>query len=91
MVFSLSRDLAKPMIKGSCDFIGKAPIKGSYHPVKFVDHRHFDGNDIGVLVCHVISQDHIIKGSCDFMGRSQSREVTILPNLIAISTLIVDI
>ena len=23
-----------------------------------------------VLVCHVISQDHMIKGSCDFMGGS---------------------
>ena len=23
-----------------------------------------------VLVCHVISQDHLIKGSCDFIGGS---------------------
>ena len=26
-----------------------------------------------VLVCHVISQDHVIKGLCDFMGRAPSR------------------
>ena len=37
-------------------------IKVGYHPVKFRGHRHSDNGDIVVLVCHVISQDHMIKG-----------------------------
>ena len=27
---------------------------------------HCDSGVMVVLVCHVISQDHVIKGSCDF-------------------------
>ena len=44
-----------------------------------------------VLVCHVISQDHEIKGSYDFMGNSLSKQVTILPSLVAKDTLVVEI
>ena len=29
---------------------------------KFSDHRGYDNGDIIVLVCHVISPDHVIKG-----------------------------
>ena len=36
------------------------------------------------LVCHVI------KESCDFMAGSISRQVTILQNLVAIATLVVE-
>ena len=43
-----------------------------------------------VLVCHVILQDHVIKQSCDFLGRSPSKPVTILQNLVAIATLVVE-
>ena len=39
-----------------------------------------------VLVCHVISQDHVVKGSCDFMGRSPSNEVPFLPSFVVIGT-----
>ena len=31
----------------------------SYHPVKFVGHKHCDSGDIMVLVCHMIFQDHV--------------------------------
>ena len=44
-----------------------------------------------VLVCHVISQDHGMKGSYDFMGNSLSKQVTILPSLVAKDTLVVEI
>ena len=68
------------------------PFKVGYHPAKSVSHRHSDNWDIVVLVCHVVSQDHVIKGSCDFIGRSPSRyHVTTLPSLMAIGTLIVEI
>ena len=43
------------------------------------------------LVCHVISEDHVIKGSYDFLGDSSSRQVTIQPSLVAIVTLTVEI
>ena len=48
-------------------------MKISYHPAKFGGHRLSDSSDIVVLVCQVISQDHVIKGSCDFNGRSLSK------------------
>ena len=44
-----------------------------------------------VLVCHLISQNHVIKVSCDLIGRSPSREVIILPSLLTISILVVEI
>ena len=36
-----------------------------------------------ILVCHVISQNHVIKGSFNFVGTSPLREVIILPSLVA--------
>ena len=67
-----------------------APIVRSHHPAKFGGQRHCGSRYKMVLVCHVILQDHVIKGLCDFMGSSQSRSVTILLNLVAIGTLVVD-
>ena len=65
-------------------------IKLGYHPVKFGGHKHSDNGDIMVLVCHVISQDHVIKGLYDFEDRSLSREVIILLSLVAIETVVVE-
>ena len=44
-----------------------------------------------VLVYHMILQNKMLKGSFDFMGRNPSRQVTILPNLVTIGTLVVEI
>ena len=56
----------------------------SHHPTKFGDDRQCGSGDIMVLVvCHVISQDHVIKGFSDFMSRS--------PSLVAIDTLVLEI
>ena len=44
-----------------------------YNPVKFGGCRHSDIEDIVVLVCQVILQDHMIKGSCDFTGTNLLR------------------
>ena len=41
-----------------------------------------------ILVCPMISQDHVIKRSCYFMGRSLSKQVTILKSVVAIATLL---
>ena len=48
-------------------------IKVNYHLAKFGDHRHCGSEDIMILVCHMILQDHVIKGSRDFKGMSPSR------------------
>ena len=77
------------VIKGSFDFMDRSPSRqvtilqclvshhlshpASHHPTKFGGHRHCDGGDIIILVCHVISQDHVMKPSCDFMSKSPSR------------------
>ena len=66
-------------------------MKVSYHPANFGGHRQCGSGDIMVLVCHVISQDHLINGSYDFVGRSTSKQVTTLQNLAAIVTLVVEL
>ena len=71
-----------------CSYV---PNKVNYHPAKFGGHRHSGSRDIIVFVCHVTLQDDVIKALNDFMVRSPSRYVTILPNLVAISTAILDI
>ena len=44
-----------------------------------------------VLVFHVISQDHLIKMSSDVISKSPSRQVTILPSLVTVDTVVVEI
>ena len=58
----------------------------SHQPAKFGGHRHCGSGDIMVLVCHVISQHHVIKRSYDFMGRNPSKLLTILQRLLAAAT-----
>ena len=45
-------------------------MKVSRHSARFGGHRHCGSGDRLVLVCHVISENHVIKGSCDFKSRS---------------------
>ena len=42
-------------------FYRQEPINIGYHPAKFGGHKHCGSEDVVVLVCHVISQDHVIK------------------------------
>ena len=44
-------------------------------PARFGSHRNCGSGDIILLVCHVISQDHMIKGSCVLICRSPLRKV----------------
>ena len=57
------------MIKALYDFMVY------HHPTKFGGHIHCGGVDITVLVCQVISEDHMMKGSCDFISKDPSRSV----------------
>ena len=52
---------------------GQGPINLNYYLVKFGGHRHHGSEDIMILVCQVISEDHMIKGSSDFIKRRPSR------------------
>ena len=47
--------------------------------------------DIMILVCRVISQDHVTKGWSNIMSRSPSRQATSLLSLVAIGTVVVKI
>ena len=42
-----------------------------------------------VLVCLVISQNHVIEGSCFLIGGNPSRYVTVLPSFVTIGLLVV--
>ena len=38
----------------------------------FGGYKHCGSEDITVLVCQMISQEHVTKGQCNFMARSPS-------------------
>ena len=44
-----------------------------------------------VLVRHLISQDHAMEWSSDFMGKSPLRQLTILQNMVAIATVLMEL
>ena len=68
----LSPDLIRPCARRAMQHYGQEPINVSYRLARFGDHRHCGSEDIKILVCQVISQDHLIKWSFDFIGRSPS-------------------
>ena len=70
---------------------GQESIKANYHLVKFGGHRYCDSEGKNVLVCDVISYDHVIKGSFDFIGKSPSRKLAILLSLVAKDAVVVKI
>ena len=43
------------------------------------------------LVCHMISQNHVIIWSFYFMGKKQLRQVIILPSFVIIDIVVVEI
>ena len=53
---------AKPHDQRVMRVYRQEPIKVSYHLAKFGGHWHSGSGDIIILVCHVISQDHVTKG-----------------------------
>ena len=85
----MSHDLARPHDQGAMWLYRHQPSKVSYHPLKFGGNRYCGSGNM-FLVYHVILQGYVIKESCDFMGRNPSRQVIILPSLVAIDTLVVE-
>ena len=63
----------------------------SHIDAKFGDHRHCGSRDITVLVCCIISQDHVIKKQANVVRRSPLRLVTIAPSLVNIETVVVEV
>ena len=62
-----------------------------HHLARFDSHRCCSSRDIMFLVCHMIKQDHITKESGDYNDRRPSRQVTILPGLVAIGIVTLEI
>ena len=67
------------------------PLMVSHIDAKFGGHRHCGSRDITVLVCCIISQDHVIKKYTNVMGRSTLRLATIPPSLVNIETVVVEV
>ena len=44
-----------------------------------------------VLICHVISQDHVTNEYSNIIDRSRFRLVTFLPSLVAIASVVVSL
>ena len=87
-VFSLLRVHTRSRDQKVMRLYRQEPFKVSYHSAKFSGRRHCGSGVTVVLICHVISQDHVMKGSCDFIGR---KKVTILSSLVATGNLTVEI
>ena len=83
MVFNYHVTLQDHMIKELFEFM-------IWRPSKY-DHRHRGSGGIMVLVCQGISQDDLIKRPCDFLGKRPSKQVTILQNLVATATLVMEL
>ena len=56
---------------------------------KFGDRGHYGSGDLTYLTCHMTFENHVTKGSCDFMKGNSSLYITILPDLAAISIMVV--
>ena len=63
-------NLQDEVIKGPVTSWKKASM---VHPrrAKFGSHRHFGSGYMVILICYMISQDHVIILSCENMGRSR--------------------
>lgn len=54
----------------------------------FGGHRHSGIGENIALVCQMILQEHVIKGTCNFMGRNPFKSVKMLPNFMAMGTVV---
>ena len=78
------------LAKWSSNLTGES-LKVRHHPNRFGGHKHCGIGDIMVVVCYVTLQNHKIKALYEFMAKSPSKQVTILPNLVAIGTVVMEI
>ena len=70
---------------------GWKSLKLNDHFTKSCGHRHCGSGDIMVIVCDVISQDHLTEGWSNIMGRSPSWHITNMLSLVGIVTVAVEI
>ena len=66
---SLSLDPIRPRDYTAMWLCGLKLIKLSHHLATFCGHKHCSSGDTMLLVCHMISQNHIILWLFDFMGK----------------------
>ena len=60
------------LIQGSCKIYVWELLAVFCHLDKFGDHRHYDSEDIMVLIFHLTSRDHMLKGLYEFISGSHS-------------------
>ena len=68
----MCRDFGGPRDSRAMRLYMKDVSKVSHHPAKLACNRHCDSGDNIILVCHVISQDHVIIFSICLYGGSPS-------------------
>ena len=57
------------LFKWPCDYYGW-PFTVDHYAANFGGFRNFGSGDKKLLICQVISNDHVFKGFCGFMGGS---------------------
>ena len=67
-VFSLSRDLTRPLHLGVMQIFGWELLAACHHLDKFGHHRHCDGGGIMFLICHMTSCDHMFQGFYTYLA-----------------------
>ena len=82
----LPHDLASSLDLKATRPYGQEPLKVSHYPENFSGNR--ECGDIMVLVCQAISQDHMTNGTFGGIGGSPLCQVTKLPGLVAIGSLV---
>ena len=79
--------LVKPSISLS---VATESSDTSVFTIKFSSHRYCSSGVVMGLVCHVISQDHMIDRRSNIMVGSPSWQVNSLQSLVAIGTVVVE-
>ena len=79
------------MSRDILSFYGWKPFTLSYRLAMFGGHWSSVSGDIKYLICHVISQKHVIEGSSNFMSEASSWYIMTLPSLVATDIVVVEI
>ena len=71
--FKLSCDIARPPDSRAMGLFKYESLKVSYHPTKFGGNKHCGSGNAILLICHVISEDHVIKGTSNLTATNLLR------------------
>ena len=78
-IFNLSLDLTWSLHWGVMQIYGWKLLAVCHHPDKSCDYKHWYGENIVLLICHLSSREHMFKWLRECMDGSSSLLVTTLP------------